>query len=92
MEEDEQRDVFNSTLVIDRKAVITSVAIDHDGSRLFLGIEDGMLEEYSLQSDEKRVAASLTARKPISARVSSSSILPPFLCISSSLFHPRSYY
>ena len=71
MEEDEQRDVFNSTLIIDRKAVITAVAIDHDGSRLFIGLEDGILEEYSLQSDEKAVAASLTARKPISARVSS---------------------
>ena len=69
MEESEQRNVLNSTLVLDRKAVITAVAIDHHGSRIFLGLEDGMLEEYTLTMGESGVSASLTARKPIVAKV-----------------------
>ena len=69
MEEDEQRNVFNANLVLDRKALITAVGIDHEGSRVFLGVEEGMLEEYSLDIVNTRPICSLTARKPIAAKV-----------------------
>jgi hypothetical protein len=69
MEEGEQRNVFNANLVLDRKAVITAVGIDHEGSRVFLGLEEGMLEEYSLNMIDTSPICSLTARKPIVAKV-----------------------
>lgn len=69
MEEDEQRNVFNANLVLDRKALITTVGIDHEGSRVFLGVEEGMLEEYSLDIIDTRPTCSLAARKPIAAKV-----------------------
>jgi hypothetical protein len=69
MEEGTQRNVFNANLVLDRKSVITAVGIDHEGSRVFLGLEEGMLEEYSLDMLETSPTCSLTARKPIAAKV-----------------------
>lgn len=69
MEEGEHRNVFNANLVLDRKAVITAVGIDHEGSRVFLGLEEGMLEEYSLDMINASPVCSLTARKPIAAKV-----------------------
>jgi hypothetical protein len=69
MEEDEQRNIFNANLVLDRKAVITAVGIDHESSRVFLGLEEGMLEEYSLDMVDTSPVCSLTARKPIAAKV-----------------------
>jgi len=69
MEEGEHRNVFNANLVLDRKAVITAVAIDPEGRRVFLGLEEGMLEEYSLDMIDTSPVCSLTARKPIAAKV-----------------------
>lgn len=76
MEEGEHRNVFNANLVLDRKAVITAVGIDHEGSRVFLGLEEGMLEEYSLDMINASPVCSLTARKPIAAKQLILSILP----------------
>ena len=70
MEEDDQRNVFNATLILDRRgSQITAVGIDHQGTRLFVGLEDGMLEEYDVTVDENGARTSLTARKPITAKV-----------------------
>jgi len=63
-------DVFFSSLVIDRRAAaITAVGVDASGRRAFLGLDDGMLEEYSLERAGDAALASLTARKPIVHKV-----------------------
>lgn len=76
-EEGERRKVFNATMVLDRRAVVTATAIDEQGTRMFLGLEEGMLEEYALAVDGSVATASLTARKPIVAKVRAVLNLPP---------------
>lgn len=66
---DVQHRVFVASLLLDKKSVVTAVALDHDGSRAFLGLEQGILEEYTLAHVEDGIKASLTARKPIVFKV-----------------------
>jgi len=72
--------VFNASLVVDSKVVISAVGVDNDGSRLFLGREDGMLEEFSIDAGSADgVTASLTARKPLALRVSTLSAITHYM-------------
>ncbi|GAB4818896.1 hypothetical protein N2152v2_005942 [Parachlorella kessleri] len=47
---------------------IRSVAVDQGGSKLYLGLEDGLLEEHTLVKKAGTVAASLSARKHVSKK------------------------
>jgi hypothetical protein len=65
-------------------AAVTAVAVDAAARRLFIGLADGMLEEYMLPTAEERagddsdapITASLVARKPVTARVALAALLP----------------
>ena len=48
---------------------IRSVAVDQGGSKLYLGLEEGLLEEHTLVKKTGTVAASLSARKHVSKKV-----------------------
>jgi hypothetical protein len=85
-----ERNVFDAREVRggswDRRggAAVTAVAVDAAARRLFLGLADGMLEEYTLPTVEEDsagttdapIAASLVARKPVTARVALAALLP----------------
>jgi hypothetical protein len=77
--EDQDRHIFDAWQVLDRrKSAITAVAVDHTGSRLFLGLEDGVLEEYALINRHNGTPyASLTAKKPITLKVSAPALPRP---------------
>ena len=70
MEDRPRRRVYDSGLILQRRPVITAVAVSEDGRRAFLGLEGGLLEEYAIESSNESVAASLTARKPVVFKVS----------------------
>jgi hypothetical protein len=70
MSTDNERNVVSSWPVITRQQVITALTISEDCTRAFLGIEQGLLEEYEvLHSSDGTVKASLTARKPVAPGV-----------------------
>ena len=70
-----RRTAFQAGLVLDRRQAgqnvpaITAVAMEHAGRRLFLGLEDGWLEEHALLRGGAGVSASLAARKHAAKRV-----------------------
>ncbi|KAI3428666.1 hypothetical protein D9Q98_007489 [Chlorella vulgaris] len=62
------RTAFTAALLLDRRhaantAAITAVAVDQAGCRLYLGLEDGVLEEHAILHSSAGVRASLAARK-----------------------------
>lgn len=71
----EQRAAFKCWPVLDRRhqgsgtAPIRAVAVDDTGRKLYLGLEGGLLEEYTLVEDAGGCTASLAARKHVSKRV-----------------------
>lgn len=63
------RRVITSSPVITRTGSITAVALASP-FRAFLGVENGLLEEYELtERDDGTFSASLTARKPLLMKV-----------------------
>lgn len=67
-------DVYKAHYVLDRRLqeqapLITAACIDHSGDRLFLGLEDGLLEEYRLIHSDNSCSCSLSARKRIVKKV-----------------------
>lgn len=70
---EEHRTAFTIRPLLDRRqaggggAPIRALTVDASGSKLYLGLEDGVLEEHALAADA--AAASLTARKHVSKRV-----------------------
>ena len=73
--EPHSRTAFTAALVLDRRqqssaAAITAVAVDQAGQRLYLGLEDGVLEEHAiLRTESGGVRASLAARKHATKKV-----------------------
>lgn len=73
-----RRTAFTAALLLDRRqqqgggapagAMITSVALSASGQRLYLGLEDGVLEEHAIQASQG-ARASLAARKHAAKRV-----------------------
>ena len=66
---------FTAALPLDRRhqggatgPAITSVALSASGQRLYLGLEDGVLEEHAIQASQG-ARASLAARKHAAKRV-----------------------
>lgn len=70
MEGTPQRRVYDSGLILQRRPVITAVAVTEDGQRAFLGLDGGLLEEYAVERVNETVKVSLTARKPVVFKVS----------------------
>ena len=71
-----RRTAFTATLVLDRRsqqgaagAPITAVALGQGGQRLYLGLEDGVLEEHAIEAEPQGARASLSARKHAAKRV-----------------------
>lgn len=69
-----QRTAYTAALLLDRRqaasgAAITAVAVDPSGQRLFLGLEDGVLEEHAILRAGDGVWASLAARKHAAKKV-----------------------
>ena len=71
------RCAFTAALLLDRRqhavgsgAPITAVALDPSGRRLYLGLEDGVLEEHAVTRSEAGVRAALAARKHAAKKVS----------------------
>lgn len=50
-------------------APITAVGVDQSGTRLVLGLSNGTLEAYSLQTGGEGLISALTARKKLSRKV-----------------------
>lgn len=68
------RTAFTAALLLDRRhaantAAITAVAVDQAGCRLYLGLEDGVLEEHAILHSSAGVRASLAARKHAAKKV-----------------------
>ena len=66
-----ERSVLTLSLAISRTtAPVRAVGVDQAGQRLYLGLEDGVLEEYAvLQQGSRGVQASLSARKHVCRKV-----------------------
>lgn len=71
-----RRTAFTAVLLLDRRqqqggggSPITGVALSRSGQRLYLGLEDGVLEEHAIQPDAQGARASLAARKHAAKRV-----------------------
>jgi hypothetical protein len=58
---------------------IRAVGVDEAGSKLYLGLEDGLLEEHTLITEAGAVRASLSARKHVSKKVGTGERLAPRL-------------
>ena len=76
------RTAFTAALLLDRRqqggaAPITAVAVDSSGQRLWLGLEDGVLEEHAILHSDLGVSASLAARKHACKKVSAHPPPPP---------------
>ena len=85
----EARSAFHIRAVLDRRpaggAPIRAVAVDEAGQRLYLGMEDGLLEEHSLATaGGGGGGASLTARKHVSKRVRQAQCSPDATAVRSS--------
>ena len=69
------RTAFTAALLLDRRqqhassAAITAVGVDQAGQRLYLGLEDGLLEEHTILRSSSGVRASLAARKHAAKKV-----------------------
>ncbi len=65
------RRVFTALrLAIPAIVPVRAVGIDQTGRRLYLGLEDGVLEEYAVAHASTAVACSLAARRHVSKKVS----------------------
>lgn len=77
------RTAFTAALVLDRRqqaqdtSATSAVAIDSASQRLYVGLEDGVLEEYALVHGAAGVRASLAARRHAAKKVRSNSWLLP---------------
>lgn len=76
MAETHRRTAFTAALLLDRRqapsssaAAITGVAVDQASQRLFLGLEDGVLEEHAILTGPQGARASLAARKHAAKKV-----------------------
>jgi hypothetical protein len=72
--ESHNRTAFTAALVLDRRqqasaSSITAVGVDQAGQRLYLGLEDGVLEEHAILRSELDARASLAARKHAAKKV-----------------------
>ena len=72
--ESHNRSAFTAALVLDRRqqasaSAITAVEVDQAGQRLYLGLEDGVLEEHAILRSEMGARASLAARKHAAKKV-----------------------
>lgn len=70
-----ERTVFKIWPALDRRhqpgaSPIRAVAVDGSASKLYLGLEDGLLEEHTLVEAAGAVGCSLSARKHVSKRAS----------------------
>ncbi|PRW44437.1 transforming growth factor-beta receptor-associated 1 isoform X1 [Chlorella sorokiniana] len=70
-----RRTAFTAALLLDRRqqqggggASITAVALSQGGQRLYLGLEDGVLEEHAIHIGPQGARASLAARKHAAKR------------------------
>ena len=66
------RTAFTAALVLDRRqqaGAISAVGVDQAGRRLYLGLEDGVLEEHAIVRNELGARASLAARKHAAKKV-----------------------
>ncbi|GMH35213.1 hypothetical protein BSKO_03081 [Bryopsis sp. KO-2023] len=70
MDPDGSRTAFELSVVHQRKdsSRVTSVAVDTDGERLYVGLDVGMLEEYKLVYVQGGVVARVSARRSISKK------------------------
>lgn len=65
-----RRTAFTAALLLDRRqGTITGVALSQGGQRLYLGLEDGVLEEHAIHIAAQGARASLAARKHAAKRV-----------------------
>jgi hypothetical protein len=68
-----QRKAFRAWLVHDRRnqptAAVTAVGMDQVGDRLFLGLEDGSIEEHRIVQDAQGTRSLLVARRQLSKKV-----------------------
>ena len=71
-----RRTAFTAALLLDRRqqqggggVSITGVALSRGGQRLYLGLEDGVLEEHAIHIAAQGARASLAARKHAAKRV-----------------------
>lgn len=71
MEGDGSRTAFELSCVQQRRdsAEITAVAVDTDGYRLYVGLDNGMLEEYKLLFAQGNEVARVSARRSVSKKV-----------------------
>lgn len=71
------RTAFTATLLLDRRqansAAIAAVAVDRAGLRLYLGLEDGVLEEHAIVHSAPGPRSSLAARKHAAKKVPAAS-------------------
>lgn len=69
------RTAFTAALVLDRRqqaqdtSATSAVAIDSTGQRLYVGLEDGVLEEHALVRGTEGVRAALAARRHAARKV-----------------------
>ena len=66
------RDAFRGALIYEHRSPLTSVtstALDYSQNKLFLGLSDGHIEEYTINSHIRKQKAHLSARKSLSSKV-----------------------
>ena len=68
-----QRTAFESWLVLDRRgsACISAIALDPPGRKLYLGLEDGYVEEHGIRERNGACTSLLAARKQVAKKASS---------------------
>ena len=62
-----------------KTSVISTVAVDNAGERMYLGLSDGQLEEYRIEVLQQGVRVSLGARKHVGKKVKMRHITPASL-------------
>lgn len=71
MDGDVSRTAFELSCVLQRRdsSEVTAVAVDIEGFRLYVGLDNGMLEEYKLLFVQGNEVARVSARRSVSKKV-----------------------
>lgn len=72
MDQGDERKAFEISIIHQRRdnAKITSAVIDNDGIKLYLGLDNGIIEEFNIKYHNANLTARLCARRNIAKKVS----------------------